>query len=125
MATFDIQVNMLLVLGECHKNYRRAAAVFFERYQIRKSPTTFFNVEKSLRENGTFAKRTRNKTKPVVNEANTINICAAIALNPHISQRVLARTSGCQSKLNSKNYEQPKISSVSYCFNSGTFEERL
>src|SRR5215467_11024129 len=94
MATFDIQVNMLLVLGECHKNYRRAAAVFFERYQIRKSPTTFFNVEKSLRENGTFAKRTRNKTKPVVNEANTINICAAIALNPHISQRVLARTSG-------------------------------
>jgi len=42
MAIFDTEVNMLLVLGECQKNYRRAAVVFRERYGIEKSHMTFF-----------------------------------------------------------------------------------
>jgi len=37
MARFDVEINMLLILGECEKNYRRAAQLFLERYGIKKS----------------------------------------------------------------------------------------
>lgn len=93
MVIFDTEVNMLLVLGECQKNYRRAAVMFFERYGIEKSHVTFYNLEKRLREHGELCKKIRNKPKPVTNENNSVNILAAITLNPHISQRKLAQTS--------------------------------
>lgn len=57
MAIFDIEVNMLLVLSECQKNYQRAAVMFFERYGIEKSHMTFFNLEKRLREHGELRKK--------------------------------------------------------------------
>jgi len=93
MATFDTEVNMLLVLGECQKNYRRAAVVFRERYGIEKSHMTFFKLEKRLREHGEVRKTSRNKRKYVTNADNTTNILAAITLNPQVSQRELARAS--------------------------------
>jgi len=36
MAYFDVKVNMLLILGECEKNYRRTAQLFLECYNIKK-----------------------------------------------------------------------------------------
>ncbi|KZC08660.1 hypothetical protein WN55_11277 [Dufourea novaeangliae] len=67
--------------------------MFFERYGIEKSHVTFYNLEKRLCEHGGLCKKSRNKPKLVINENNTVNILAAITLNPQISQRKLAQTS--------------------------------
>ncbi|KZC08661.1 Laminin subunit alpha-2 [Dufourea novaeangliae] len=67
--------------------------MFFERHGIEKSHVTFYNLEKRLCEHGGLCKKSRNKPKLVINENNTVNILAAIKLNPQISQRKLAQTS--------------------------------
>jgi len=91
---FDTEVNMLLVLGECQKNYRRAVVMFFERYGIKKSHVSFYNLEKRLREHGKLRTTTHNKRKSITNERNSADVLSAITLNPHVSQRELARASG-------------------------------
>jgi len=66
ITMFDTEVNMLLVLGECQKNYRRAAVMFFERYGIKKSHVSFYNLEKRLREHGKL------RTTTVASKLNTV-----------------------------------------------------
>ncbi|EZA56273.1 hypothetical protein X777_02892 [Ooceraea biroi] len=83
---------MLLVLGECQKNYRRVVVMCFERYGIKKSHVSFFNLEKRLREHGKL-RTTHNKRKSITNERNSADVLGAITLNPHVSQRELARAS--------------------------------
>ncbi|KYQ53131.1 hypothetical protein ALC60_07861 [Trachymyrmex zeteki] len=39
---------MLLILGECEKNYRRAAQLFLDRYNIKNSHMTFLQFRKSF-----------------------------------------------------------------------------
>jgi len=41
MADFD-RINILLILGECEKNYRRAAQLFLERYKFKNCTWHFF-----------------------------------------------------------------------------------
>ncbi|KYQ46892.1 hypothetical protein ALC60_14091 [Trachymyrmex zeteki] len=94
MAHFDVEVNMLLILGECEKNYRRAAQLFLERYNIQKLHMAFLRLENRLRVHGQLSTIKRQKANPVVNDDNCANILAAVEINPHVSQRELANPSG-------------------------------
>jgi len=47
-ARFDVEVYMLLILGEYKKNSRSATYLFFEHYSIRKSRMTFIRPKNRL-----------------------------------------------------------------------------
>ncbi|KYN22063.1 hypothetical protein ALC57_05548 [Trachymyrmex cornetzi] len=89
MAYFDVEVNMLLILGECEKNYRRTEQLFLECYNIKKSHMVFLRLENRL-----YSAIKRQKINPVINYDNNVIILAAVEVNPHVSQRELANTSG-------------------------------
>jgi len=67
MAYFDVKVNMLLILGECEKNYRRTAQLFLECYNIKKLQIWHFFV--CVYDQLSAIKR--QKINPVVNYDNS------------------------------------------------------
>lgn len=87
MARFDVEGDMLLILGECQKNARRAAQLFFERYGFQKSHMAFVRLEKRLRVHGKLSGIKRQREKSVVNYDNSVNIFVSIEVNPHVSQK--------------------------------------
>jgi len=85
-----MEINMLLILEECEKNYRRAAQL--ECYNNKKSHMTFLRLENHL--HGQLNAIKRQKANSIVNYDNNINILAAVEINTHVSQCELANTSG-------------------------------
>lgn len=92
--TFDEYVDILLIYGECQKNSRRARELYRVRYPDRVPPNknTFAYVEKKLR-NGCFPnwKPKTPRRKFMQTEDNVISILAYVAVDPHVSTRLLAR----------------------------------
>lgn len=82
--------NMLLIYGECGRNAREAARVYRQRYNRLHYPSSmvFIRLFHRSGEHGTFAaNRNINRPRPVCNEEMTINVLAAITVNPHYSTR--------------------------------------
>jgi len=90
-------VDILLVLGECHRNYRQAAILYRERYGYRRCPnhTTIRDIE--LRARQGRMKRDRQKVN-YDNDARLATVLAAVHLNPQISSRQIERQIGIPRK---------------------------
>ncbi|KAK9709777.1 Helix-turn-helix domain (DUF4817) [Popillia japonica] len=92
-------VDMLLIYGECRKNFREVANLYRERFPERRHPahTTFNKLELKLR-TGSFPFNVKhaNHNAPARNEQreNVINVLTYVAVNPHISLRFVAKEIG-------------------------------
>lgn len=89
LFTANDYVDMLLIYGECQKNSRDARRLYQERFPERPTPShrTFENVERRMRTGSFPSPKNSNHSRPVRNEANTINVLALVAMNPHMSVR--------------------------------------
>ena len=92
--SFSEYVDMLLVLGECHRNYRRAAILFEERYSIRKSHMAFKRLEMRLRNTGRVSNISRTRAAPVVNEVNRNIVLNIIEGDHEVSSRQISADTG-------------------------------
>lgn len=54
----------------------------------------FVRLEKRLHVHSKLSGIKRQREKPVINYDNSVNIFSSIEVNPHVSQRELANTSG-------------------------------
>lgn len=89
-------VDILLVLGECQRNYRKAAALYGERFPDRQHPNhgVIRNIEiRSRRRNFLRVRRRRNE-QDHQNNARFMTVLAMVHLDPHISLREIERHLG-------------------------------
>ncbi|XP_036145999.1 uncharacterized protein LOC118646659 [Monomorium pharaonis] len=88
-------IDIILILGECHLNYHEASRVYRDRYPERErhpNPALIRNLERRAREGD--LKRKRKDHVYDENDNRVVTLLAAIHLNPHVSQRILARELG-------------------------------
>lgn len=88
--------DMITIYCECRKNAVQARLLYEERYPERNTPSrrTFTNTYRLFRSTGSVHARQYKRKNPTTNEDNEINILAAIAVNPHVSTRKIAREAG-------------------------------
>lgn len=81
-------VDILLILGECHRNYKLAARVYAQRYPDRRHPADrqIRNIEIRSRRNLLHRQRQRNRLQNN-NNPRVLTILGLIHNNPHISIR--------------------------------------
>ena len=81
----------------------QARLFYEERYpeQNTLSRQTFINIYKLFRSTGSVDVRKHKCKNPMTKEDNEINILAAIAVNPHVSTRKIARQVGMSQSKNS------------------------
>ena len=90
--------DMLMILGECHRNCRQAARLYEQRYPLRAhhSYNVFQRLAKRVSTDG-VVQPTNNKgisiRRPVRNE-KAADVLAAVIVNPHDSTRRISRDSG-------------------------------
>lgn len=91
--TFNEQVDMLLILGECHKNKRSAAELYATRFPDRRHPSdmSFLHLEKKARLTGNLGPKKRNRTHPITNIDTEADILASVLVVPHLSTREIER----------------------------------
>lgn len=96
--SYDIEIDMLLILGECRKNYREAAQLWAVRFPaIEKSHMAFKRLEDRGRSTGNLRNKKRVRRQTKTNEDMAVGVLGAVAINPHVGSRELARDSGmCQ-----------------------------
>ncbi|XP_039303571.1 uncharacterized protein LOC120357432 [Solenopsis invicta] len=85
--------NMLLIFGECHRNQRRAAALYAERYPDKQHPGHGFfqSLFARLCRHGTLHAPTP-RLHVAARSAETINaVRDAVVANPHTSTRSIAQ----------------------------------
>lgn len=96
---FNVQVDMLLILGECRKNYREAALVWAERFpDNRKSHMAFQRLEARSRTTGSLKPKKRVRRRYKTDENSAIGVLGAVAVDPQVSTRRLARDAGLSQK---------------------------
>lgn len=95
---YDIEIDMLLTLGECRKNYREAAQLWAVRFpDIPKSHMAFKRLEVRGRSTGSLRNKKRVRRHTKTNDDMAIGVLGAVAINPHVGSRELAHASGmCQ-----------------------------
>lgn len=88
------RINILLILGECRRNYRQAAALYRNRYPHRRHPshTTILDIYRRAQQ-GQLA-RVREHRNYDENDLRVMVVLAMVHLNPHISTREIQRQSG-------------------------------
>jgi len=86
MSNSPNEVVDILLLGECHKNYIRAARVYAQRYPDCRHPADWQirNIEIRSRRNPFHCQRQRNRLQ---NNNEIFTILELIHINPHISVR--------------------------------------
>lgn len=86
---------MIFVYGKARRNALEACGLYAERYPDRNHPSymTLLRIVNSFVEDGSL-KRTRQRRRTVTQENAEVDILAAVAVNPHISSRQLAQSSG-------------------------------
>lgn len=91
--THEELAHMLLIYGECHKNERRAAALYANRYPDKRHPAhSFFgNLFRRLCLHGTLHVSTRPRNLRQRDEGMVEQIREAVSINPHTSTRGIAR----------------------------------
>ncbi|XP_011883581.1 PREDICTED: uncharacterized protein LOC105570750 [Vollenhovia emeryi] len=87
-------VDILLILGECLRNYRAAALLYAVRYPNRRHPndTVIRNLELRAREGHLHRQRQRSVYDE--DDERVLTILACVHLNPHISTRDITRATG-------------------------------
>lgn len=90
------KIEMIFIYGECRRNVNDAVAMYAERFPDRRAPSraSFYRVVGDFTQNGSVQPKKRKRQATVNNEANQIAVLAAIALNPEVSSRSIARDSG-------------------------------
>lgn len=90
------KAEMILIYGECRQNAAEACRVYAERYPDREHPTcrTFQNIYRQLYATGMVVARRRVRNRPVTGEAGAVGVLAAVAVNPRMSTRDIARAGG-------------------------------
>jgi hypothetical protein len=83
--------DMLLIYGECHKNERRAAALYAVRYSDRRHPaySLFASVYRRVCQSGTVHESTRNVRER--DEQVIQRVREAVSADPHTSTRCVGR----------------------------------
>lgn len=96
---YSVEIDMLLILGECRKNYREAAQLWSIRFpEIPKSHMAFKRLETRGRITGNLCAKKRVRSRPKTNEEMAVGVLGAVALNPNVSSRQLAQDSGIDKK---------------------------
>lgn len=87
---------MVLVYGECRRNVNNALQVYAERYPDRRTPSrrSFYRVVTHFVQDGSVQPRQRRRQRSATSEENDTAVLAAVAFNPHVSSRNIARESG-------------------------------
>jgi len=85
--------DMLLIYGECHKNERRAAALYAVRYPDRRHPaySLFASVYRRLCQSGTVHESTRPRNVRERDEQVVQQVQEAVSGDPHTSVRCVGR----------------------------------
>lgn len=88
-------IDILLVLDESHRNYRKASHLYTQRYPDRRrpGPQQIINIEKRSRENVNHRQRQRNRNINN-NDPRLLAILGMVHLNPHINTRHIERELG-------------------------------
>ena len=88
----NMVVDILLVLGECHINYRNASELYHHRYPDRQhpGPQQIINIERKSRSNALHRHRRQNRALNN-NDPRLLTILGMIHINPHISPRQIER----------------------------------
>lgn len=98
MPTFsnEEKLDIILIYGECHRNATAAVALYAERYPDRRCPSrrTIGNICKTLTETGSWTPTKRRRTTPATGNGNEIAVLAAVAHNPQVGVRQIARDVG-------------------------------
>jgi len=71
---------MLLIIGECQGNYRRASELYAVRYPA-KSHMAFKRMKYHLRRHNSFQLLLQERIRPATNNNNAINVLAAVVVN--------------------------------------------
>lgn len=89
-------VDILLILGECRRNYRRAAALYRRRFPLRQHPnhTAIRKVEMRSRRGNLHRQRRRYNDNNYAMNVRFLTILATVHLNQHVSLREIQRTLG-------------------------------
>lgn len=90
-------VDMLMVLGECHNNYRAAARRYAERFPLRRCPNHM--TIRRLTERARNGHLTRQRSHEYdENDPRVVTVLAAIHIDPHISSHQIEREIGLSRK---------------------------
>lgn len=89
-------VDIILVLGECHNNYRQAAILYRNRYPQRQHPNhaTIFRLVSCQRHRQRQMRQRRRINVPERGDPTVLAILGMIGLNPHVSTRQIERELG-------------------------------
>lgn len=93
--TVQEKIEMVLVYGEARRNLVNAVNLYTERFPNRiRSHTSFYRTIKQFTTDGSVQPRKRTRQATVTGENNEIAVLAAVADNPHVSTREIARDFG-------------------------------
>ena len=95
MEGYQESFDMLMVLGECERNYRNAAVLYSQRYpeRVPKSHMAFLRLQRRFLRFGSV-KTQRRRERTVTNDDAAADVVAYITVNPHAGSRQVARESG-------------------------------
>jgi len=82
-------VHIILILGECHNNYRQAAVLYCNRFPHREHPNHCMISSLVLRQ-----KRQRCINIPKRDDLMVLAVLEMIAINPRVSTRQIERELG-------------------------------
>jgi len=91
-------VDMIMVLGEYHNNYRAAARRHAERFPFRKRPNHTAIPRLTERARGGHLTRQRRCHEYDETDPRVMTVVAAIHIDPHISSRQIEREIGIPRK---------------------------
>lgn len=117
--TRDEQVDMLLIFGECQRNARNAARLYFERYPNREQPYfTYFNkLENKFRKEAPA-----DNENFIISEEAEINVLACVYLDPTISTRQLEEVANVKRESARKILKKHKFKSYRYQIHHHLYE---
>jgi Transposase. len=85
-------VDMIFIIGESYRNCLLASRIYKERYPDRRQPqvSSFEHLLERFTTTGNVKYAAAKQEKTVVNEDNETMVLAAVADNPHVSQRTIS-----------------------------------
>lgn len=100
-------VDILLVLGECRGNYRRAAALYYQRFPRRRHhPNDSMIGIIERRERRRIRRRNRQRRDlNNIKDVRFIAVLVMVAVNPHVSTRQIESELGIPRNTASKYYD--------------------
>jgi len=84
-------VDIIMILGECHNNFRAAARQYAERFPIRRQSNHRIIRRVTEKARGGHLARQRRRHEYENENARTVTILAATYLDPHISSHQIER----------------------------------